>query len=199
MKITALKQQQKNPNRVSVYVDSKYCFSLSLDQVVDYKIKQGQELRQPDVKKFQKLSLQGKQKARALEWLLSRPHSEREFIDYLKRKKIDTELIEILLDEFKEKKYLNDEYFAKWWIENRRRSKLSSSKKIIYELRSKGVNSQIIEDQIHNEPNSEEQALKLLIEKKLKMPRYSNDKEKLKAYLIRQGFSYSLVKELLNK
>jgi hypothetical protein len=33
MKITAIKQQVKNPERVSVFIDEKYEFSLSLDEL----------------------------------------------------------------------------------------------------------------------------------------------------------------------
>lgn len=39
MKITALKAQIKNPERVSVFVDGKYSFSLTINEVIDQKIK----------------------------------------------------------------------------------------------------------------------------------------------------------------
>ena len=41
MKITALKQQIKSADRVSVFVDEKYSFSLSLDDILTHKIKKG--------------------------------------------------------------------------------------------------------------------------------------------------------------
>ena len=50
MKITALKQQIKNPERVSIFVDEKYAFSLSLDELVKYKLKNGDELSEVDRK-----------------------------------------------------------------------------------------------------------------------------------------------------
>jgi hypothetical protein len=56
MKITAIKQQVKNPERVSIFVDGKYEFSLSLDELVKYKLKNNQELDKADVKKFKKIS-----------------------------------------------------------------------------------------------------------------------------------------------
>ncbi len=199
MTVTGLKQQIKNPDRVSVYVDSKYAFSLTLNQVVEHKIKQGQELNQTDVKKYQKISEQGKQKARALEWLMSRPHSEKEFFEYLNRKKVDSELAEQWAIEFRDKKYLNDSYFAKWWTENRRRSKLASSKKIRYELRAKGIDSAIIDNQLESTADDESEALRALIEKKSTKSKYQNNPDKLIAYLLSQGFNYSLIKELLNK
>ena len=77
MKVTSIKQQIKNPQRVSIFVDGKYSFSLSLDELVTHKLKNDIELSTTDVKKFKKISADGKLRARALEWLLNRPHSIR--------------------------------------------------------------------------------------------------------------------------
>jgi hypothetical protein len=77
MKITSIKQQVRSPERVSIFVDGKYEFSLSLDELVKYKLKNDQALDKLDVKKFKKISEDGKLRARALEWLINRPHSER--------------------------------------------------------------------------------------------------------------------------
>jgi hypothetical protein len=103
MKITSIKQQVKNAERVSVFVDGKYTFSLSLDELLAHKLKTNDELGAHDVKKFKKISADGKLRARALEWLMSRPRSEREFRDYLYRKKAETEQIENLVNEFSKK------------------------------------------------------------------------------------------------
>ncbi|MCA9324234.1 hypothetical protein KC992_04000, partial [Candidatus Saccharibacteria bacterium] len=99
MKITQIKQQVKNPERVSVFVDGKYSFSLTLDQLLSEKLKKDIELETERVKQLVKLSDEGKIRARALEWLLTRPHSTREFRDYLYRKKAEKDLIEKLVEE----------------------------------------------------------------------------------------------------
>src|SRR5687768_12514323 len=103
MKITSIKQQVKNPERVSVFVDEKYAFSLSLDELLKYKIKKDDEIDKAQLKKFKKISDDGKLRGRALEWLLNRPHSIREFKDYLYRKKADPGLSDALIEEFSSK------------------------------------------------------------------------------------------------
>src|SRR5438105_4270496 len=105
MKITAIKQQVKNPERVSVFVDGKYEFSLSLDELLREKLNKDSELDKGDVKRLKKLSADGKLRTRALEWVLNRPHSGREFGDYLYRKKAEPEQIEQWRREFQEKGY----------------------------------------------------------------------------------------------
>ena len=112
MRITAIKQQVKNPERVSIFVDGRYEFSLSLDELLQQKLKNGQELDLADVKRLKKVSDDGKLRTRALEWLLGRPHSTRELKDYLYRKKAGPELTESLVSEFTDKAYLDHRQFG---------------------------------------------------------------------------------------
>lgn len=198
MKITAIKQQVKNPERVSIFVDEKYSFSLSLSELVDQKLKKGLELSDADIKRLKKLSEDGKLKIKTLNWLLMRPHSEREFKDYLKRKKADPELIDSWILEFRQRRYLDDEAFAKWFSENRQR-KNKSNRAIKSELFSKGVDREVIDSVLDVEEISEQQRLKELIDKKQKASRYKDDPLKLAKYLVSQGFNYYLVKEYLAK
>lgn len=197
MTITAVKQQVKNPERVSIYVDGKYSFSLTLDELVAEKIKTGLNVDPADIKRWQKLSAESKLKYRALNWVLLRPHSERELRDYLRRKKVEPELAEVIISEFLRKKYLDDQAFAKWWIDTKRSSKKSSNRKLQLELRQKGVSSEIVSELLQDSSSQEELALSELIAKKRKISRYNNDPQKLTEYLIRQGFSYGQVKAAL--
>src|SRR6266478_5266308 len=142
MKITSLKQQVKNPERVSIFVDEKYSFSLSLDELIKHKLKKDDELSEGDVKKFKKISADGKLRARALEWLMNRPHSEREFRDYLYRKKAEPEQIEALVSEFTSKGYLDNTKFTIWLFElQARRGK--SNRAIRADLFKKGIAKEI--------------------------------------------------------
>src|ERR1700709_459622 len=93
MKITSIKQQVKNPERASLFVDGKYSFSLSLNELVAEKLKINQEIDEAELKRLKKLSEDGKLKNRAMEWVMNRPRSIRELRDYLYRKKAEPEQI----------------------------------------------------------------------------------------------------------
>jgi len=196
MKITAIKQQVKNPERVSIFVDEKYSFSLTLDEVLKHKIKLGLEVDRADVKRLQKISTDGKLRMRSLEWLMSRPRSTREFRDYLYRKKVEPQLIEELIAEFTGRGYLDDRRFAKWFIEllHRRRK---SNRAVQAELFKKGIDRELVGEIMSAEQEDEMSRLRAVIEKKSGLPRYRKDPKKLTEYLIRQGFSWGLVKEAL--
>jgi regulatory protein len=196
MKITSLKQQVKNPERVSIFLDGKYTFSLSLDELVTHKLKNGQELDEADVKKFKKISEDGKMKMRALAWILGRPHSTREFRDYMNRKKADKDLTEQLIEEFTNKQYLNDVKFAEWFAEVKSRAG-KSNRQISAELFKKGINRQIVDEVLKDEENSEINRLNAVIAKKSKSSRYKNDPLKLARYLTNQGFKYSDIRSAI--
>jgi len=195
VKISAIKQQVKNPERVSIFVDGKYAFSLSLDELVAEKVKNGQELDQAELRRLKKLSDDGKLRTRALAWLLNRPHSERELRDYLRRKKAEEELTERLVGDLTKKGYVDDQKYARWLVELRSRAG-KSNRAIRSELFSKGVSREVI-DEVLEASNNEEQRLKKLVAKKRQSLRYKNDDLKLAKYLTSQGFSYGLVREVL--
>lgn len=196
VKISALKQQVKNPGRVSLFVNDQYSFSLTLDELVKYKLAKDQELNANDVKKFKKISDDGKLRARSLEWLLNRPHSTREFKDYLYRKKADPELADTLIAEFTDKKYLDDKKFGHWLVDlQKRRGK--SNRALRSELFKKGIGREIADEILETESDDEVERLKGIIKKKQDLSRYKADPGKLIKYLTSQGFSYSDIKREL--
>lgn len=197
MKITSIRAQVKNSERASIFIDGKYAFSLSLNELVNEKLKIGQELSESESKRLKKLSDDGKLKARALEWLLNRPRSVREFKDYLYHKKVEPEQISSLVEDLLAKGYLDEEKFSAWLIDFRRRMG-KSERAIKNELLKKGVAREVMASAFEEGEGSELERLKALVGKKAKLSRYKNDQQKLKQYLIRQGFNYQDVKTVLS-
>ncbi len=189
MKVTALKEQVKNPDRVNVFIDGAYSFSLSLGEVIDYKVRVGNELDEAGLSELKKVSSDGKVRMRAYEWLLNRPHSTRELRDYLRRKKVEPDLSERLISEFTEKSVLDDSRFAEWFTERAQR-KHKSVRMTRNELRGKGI----IADSLPT--NTDKESLEVLIAKLAGRPRYS-DQARLIRYLQSKGFSYGDIKEAL--
>lgn len=196
MLITAIRQQIKNPERVSIHVDGNYSFSLSLDELLEQKIKNGDQLDESRITQLKKISQDGKLRARALEWILNRPRSVREFRDYLRRKKVEDELSANLVTQFLQKGYLNEERYAKWLVELRATSG-KSNRAISAELASKGIERELISEVLDSDVSDESERIKQVIAKKSKLARYQNDRQKFMQYLARQGFSYDLIKSTL--
>lgn len=212
MKITQLSSQIRNPDRINVSVDGKYVFSLDISQIAELGIKVGRELNDDELASLKTEGLFGKLYASALNYSFSRPHSVRELRDYLYRKTLPTKfrtkkgeirekdgyssiLTTRVLDKLQQKGYVDDEKFARWWVESRNQQKGTSLRKLAIELRAKGVNNEVIEVVLSESDRTDEDELAKIIAKK--RSKYL-DEQKLMAYLMRQGFSYDDVKQALH-
>ena len=96
----------------------------------------------------------------------------------------------------KQKKYIDDERFARFWVENRNQRKGISIRKLKAELSQKGVSANIQEGIFAENLRSDDNEIKKIIEKK---SRKYLDEQKLISYLVRQGFSFDEIKKALNK
>ncbi len=197
-KITNIKQQARNKDRISVYVDGKYSFSLSTWQFSEAGLKLGEEISNQRLEELSEESDFGKIHDRSLMWLLLRPRSTWEVEDYLRRKVEDEPMREKLLAKFKERKYIDDEDFAERWVQNRRLLKPISKLKLRQELLKKRVPKEIIDQTLEEDETNEVEVLKELIEKKRRVTRYQNDR-KLMEYLARLGFRYGDIKEAMEQ
>ncbi len=211
MKITALSSQIRNPDRVNVSIDGKYKFSLDISQITELGVKVGREVSEEELAFLETEGLFGKLYSLALVYSFSRPHSVRELRDYLYRKTLTTKfrtkkgevrekpgysptLTTRVLEKLQHKGYVDDEKFARWWVESRNQIKGTSLRKLSVELRAKGVDMEIIETVLAASDRSDKDELAKIIAKK--RAKYS-DEQKLIAYLARQGFSYDDIKVAL--
>lgn len=213
MKISDIRAAVKNENRVNVFVDGKYEFSLDISQFIDFKIKVGAEITEAELLEFKKASEFGKLYQRSLEWVLVRPRSIRETEEYLRRKQqkrraenlvrkreekkelpeIDTKTAELVLVRLLERGYLDDLRFAEYYVENRFVKKGVSRRRLEMELLKKGVSRNIVAEVLAKSGRDEkEEILKIITKKRNK---YTD--EKLISYLCRQGFSFELVQNLV--
>ena len=212
MKITDITLQANNRDRVNVSVDGKYRFSLDVFQVGELGIKIGKEYSDEELVGLETESQFGKLYGRALEYVMLRPHSKREVNDYLWRKTrttkyksrtgemkertgVSQDVADRVFTRLKEKGYLDDEKFARWWVENRNQAKGTSKRKLQAELRAKGVDASIIERTlVDTERNDQDELAKIVAKKRA---RY-DDEQKFIAYLARQGFGYDDIKAALS-
>ena len=208
MKITSIELQVKNKNRVSVHVDGHYRFSLDVFQLSDLGVRVGKEYSEADLVEIERESIFGKLYSRALAWALTRPHSERETSDYLRRvsmprrrkngelsEAIPSDIGERVLERLKEKGYVDDVKFTRFWVENRNFTKGASRRKLSAELATKGIASGIVSEMFAETGRSESDELRKVIAKKAS---HYPDEQKLIAYLARQGFAYDDIKSVLN-
>ena len=214
-RVTKLTPGVRDPNRVNVFLDGRFAFSLDVAQVVELGVKVDQELSPERLNELRDASEFGKLYQRTLEWVLTRPHSVRETHNYLKRRQIkrrqlnkqrereekkllpelQDKMMELVVERLIHKGYLNDEKFTEYYIENRYVRRGISHKRLKVELRTKGIDSNIINKFLSQEARDENEEIMKMIAKK----RNKYDNFRLVNYLVRQGVNYQLAKEAIEK
>ncbi len=129
----------------------------------------------------------------AVRYLGYRPRSEQEVNDYLKKKQYDKKIISKIIALLKRHDYLNDETFARLFVESRKRRNPKSKFALGYELKQKGISSDIRETVLKDYKDNH-MAIKALGSKLGQWQHLDLEKKKKKAlnYLRYRGFGYDV-------
>lgn len=199
--ITSIKQQ-KNKNRVNVYLNDKFGFGIDLDNFVLLHLKVNQELTDTEVVDIVKKAEYQKTLDKLLRFAMVRPRSEKEVTDYFRRKKVHESLYEKLLEKLTHLELIDDLKFAKWWVDQRQNFKPKTKRILKIELTKKGIVKEIIDNVLGETVVDEEKMAKDLIERKAYKwkglePREA--KQKKSQYLAGKGFSWDLIEKVTQK
>jgi len=197
--ITSIKSQKKK-ERVNVYLDDKFGFGIDLENFVILGLKVDQEVTEIEIEKIVKKAEFQKTLDKLLRFATLRPRSEGEINNYLRRKKVHESMHSQLFDRLNHLELIDDEKFAKWWVEQRQAFRPKPKRILSNELRVKGINSEIIKKVVGEEEIDEEKMAKDLIEKrayKWKNLEGFELKQKMSQYLAQKGFTWEIVEKVV--
>jgi regulatory protein len=137
--------------------------------------------------------------------LTGQARSRQELRDRLAKKDVPDDLAERLLDRFTEVGLVDDEAFARSWVESRQRSRGLARRALAQELRRKGVDDETARTALDDlDPAQEEQAARDLVRKKLRSLRgvdHVTATRRLAGLLARKGYpaglAFAVVREEL--
>ncbi len=143
----------------------------------------------------------------AYKLLSYRPRSQQELSQRLEKKGFPPEVVKDIIEYLKEKGYLNDEAFAWFWINSRLSAKPTGARRLRVELIKKGIENSIIEQVLsqfkehYNETDLAHEAGLRRLNVLQKDERLNKEKirNRLSGYLARRGFSYEIVREVLDR
>lgn len=196
--ITALRTQAKNKRRVNVYLDG--AFALALPDIVAATLRVEQSLSGEQVADLQQRNAAQRAYDRALRFLSYRPRSVAEVSRYLAGKQVSDDLIAQTIDRLRQAGLLDDRAFARFWVENRESFRPRGKIALRYELRRKGVGEEAIDAAIQDVDESEG-AYRVARTRALRLTRVDREtfRRRLGGYLSRRGFSYSVVRETVER
>lgn len=196
--ITEIKLQKRDNNRLNVFIDGDYSFSVAM--ALAARLKVGQRLTSVEIENLQTLDLVEKAKSNVFRYLSYRPRSISESRIYLRTKGFDEIVIDQVVDRLVELEYLDDEAFTNFWIEQRQLHKPRSRYALRQELYQKGVSQDVIDAAV-NEVDERDAAFRAAEKKSrtwfsLSEERFSH---KIRGFLQRRGFSYAITTEVTEK
>jgi len=196
--ITALRFQKRNKNRVNVYLDGQFAFGLAAIEAARLRV--GQALSDDDVARLQMQDEVERAYERALDFLSYRPRSEAEVRRNLRKKNVEDEVVEAVIERLTRAVMLNDREFARYWVENRLQFNPRGVRALRHELWEKGVPASVITDTLAD--FDEEAAARKAAEAgacRLSRLEPRDFRRRLGAYLVRRGFSYAVIEPLVEE
>jgi regulatory protein len=197
-KITALKLQKRNKNRVSVYLDGEY--ALGLAKIVAAWLKVGQELTDEKINQLQEQDAIEVALQIAINYLSYRPRSEDEIRKNLKKKDIQDHVIEEVIERLQRGGLVDDQRFAELWIENRSEFRPRGNRVLRMELRQKGIPDKII-DSVTSNIDEDYLAYQAAMKqaRKYRDLEWQEFRKKMYGFLARRGFDYGIISTIIPK
>ena len=196
--VTAIEAQKRGHERVNIYIDGEYTFSLSLIEAA--RLHRGQQLSDAEIAALQGEDAVLKAVDRAARFLSYRPRSQEEVRRNLAEKDTPPAVIEAALNRLAAMGYLDDEAFSRYWVQNRREFKPLSPRALRVELKQKGVTEGIIST-VLDELDADQLAYSagLAQARKLRYPTQLEFRRKIGDLLRRRGFSYSTIRDVVER
>lgn len=128
--------------------------------------------------------------------------TKKDVYDYLIRKGFTDEETSEVCDYIEEVGLVDDDLYVKFFVEDSFRIKNKGARKIVYELKQRGIDDDKINEAIKEASDMQYDALKEAYERKLEATKSETDqykrKNKIIRFLISRGFDYSDIKDIVD-
>ena len=196
--VTALEVQKRNKERVNIFLDGEYAFSLSLIEAA--KLRKGQPLSDDEIATLKDDDSIQRAVDHAARFLSYRPRSTSEVRQNLRKQKYTDLTIDEAIDRLETMGYLDDLAFARFWIENRDTFRPRGPRALQYELQQKGVDRAIVAAVLEGY-DSNDAAYRAAEDKARRLRGLTRQefRHKLGSFLQRRGFNYETTRDVIEE
>lgn len=199
-KITALIQPPDKNGRVDVYADGEYLMSISENAALESGLRVGMEIDEKSLKDIEHSVQLTKAKSKAYDYLSYGDMSEKKLFDKLTRYGFSREIALECVEDMRQRGYIDNTRYAADLAYSLANVRLYGPRRIIQELRLRGIDSQTAQYAVESLDTDFKQSIKALVSGRLKRD-MTDPKEvkKLIAALMRNGYDYETVKSSLRE
>ena len=201
MMITSVKRNKKNKDRLSVFVDDEFAFSISEDDYLSLNLYEKSEIAEETIEYIKNTVNFNEAKARAVRYLSLQIRTEKEVRDKLESEGYNRECISRVIDELKAIGYINNELYAQKYVYDRSKLSPMSKRMMKLKLMSKGIPEETADEVLADWKAEDTDVARNLVRKKF--GKYDMKDEKIinKAYrfLAHRGFNRDTIREVLRE
>lgn len=183
---------------MNVYLDGAFAFGLAYSAAANLRI--GQILSSDEIAALQAQDNVEKAYGSALHFLAHRPRSQAEIQRRLETKGYTQEVVNQVVERLSAVDLINDEQFARYWVEQREAFRPRGHLALRQELQQKGIAREDIEAALADvdETNAVQQAAEKKARQLANFPEMEF-KRKLGQFLQRRGFPYESVRTVVDE
>jgi regulatory protein len=203
MKITNIEKQQNDKRRYNIFLDGSFAFGIYDETLLKFGLRCDDVLDEEKISEIKQSDEFNFGKKIAYSYLAFKSRSKTDLIKRLKSKKISEDTIGNVIHLLEEQEYLNDEIFAKNYLESKLSTKPVGKRLLQLKLLEKGIDKETTEKTINDNysQQTETEAAERLLKKYQKNLRAKNKLDKNKKsyrYLISRGFDSEIISKVVN-
>ena len=194
--ITDISPQVKDKERCNIYIDGRFYCGMKLETVLRNRLKAGEQI---EISRLDELQLENERSEaldKGMKHLSVSMKTEKEMRDFLKKKGYVEAVIDFVIEKLTGYGFLNDEEYAKAYIQSNSRKK--GRLLLSNELKRRGLQEEEIDTAMESLSGEKEAAAEIL--KKYMKSKDCSKENLYKAfrYLLSKGFEYETAKDALS-
>ena len=199
--ITAIEVQKKRGNRRSIFVDGEFIAGVHEEVVFVLGLSVGQTFDKERLVDLLKAETKRKARESAIRLISYRDRSKSEMRRRLIRDEYPEDIVDEVIEQLTNSGLLDDEKFSRDWVKARTASKPMGKTRLAWELRSKGVETPLVEEALEglDEDTEYELAYSVVAGKLAKINKDDPAlRNKLGSLLRRRGFTWGTITRVID-
>jgi len=199
MQITSIERRRNKKDRISVFIDGAYSFTMPEEDYISMNLYELKEITREQLDHIKNTVCFRAAKSEAVRFVSLKVRSEREIRNKLYEDGYDPDTVDKVIDELKSMGYVDDRIYARKYIYDRQKLKPKAKKMLRLELAGKGIPEEIASEVLGNWEIDELSVARELVRKKFGKYDLKDEKiiKKVYSFLRHRGFSYELIGDLI--
>lgn len=199
MEITSVEKNKKNRDRLSVYIDGRFSFTISEEDYITLNLYEKTDIDEETIRYIKDTLNFREAKSKAVRYLSLKLRTEKEVREKLLNEGYDPECATRVIEELKAIGYINNKLYAQKYLFDRSKLKPLSKRMMKIELLSRGIDEETVDEVLADWKVEDSIVAEGLLKKKFGKYDMSDEKTQRKAYmfLVHRGFSRETIREAM--